>query len=98
MWQSNETSQLTSYTTKQNFKWAANEFYAFKIHFKKIEKNAFLAKSSNFGFDARSIPVVIEPSKICKVFFIYSDIFEELQKFCKQKRIFEPPYNICLFE
>ena len=58
-----------------------------------MKKDAFLAKILNFGFDARSIPVVIELSKF------YTDVFSSihtflkgLQKLCKQKRVFEPPH------
>ena len=61
--------------------------------FKKLKKFAFLAKISKFGFNARSIPVVIKPSKFYTgVFLCIQTFLKGLQKFCKQKRIFEPHY------
>ena len=64
--------------------------------FKKLKKFAFLAKISSFGFDARSIPVVIQRSKFyTSVFLSIQTFLKGLEKFCKQKRIFEPPYCTC---
>ena len=49
--------------------------------FKKLKKLAFLAKISKFGFNARSTPVVIKPSKFYTgVFFMYSNIFKGVEK------------------
>ena len=64
--------------------------------FKKLKKFAFLAKISNFGFDAQSIPVVIERSRFyTNVFSSIQTFLKRLEKFCKQKHIFEPPYCTC---
>ena len=49
--------------------------------FKKLKKFVFLAKISKFGFNARSIPVVIKPPKFYTGdFFTYSNIFEGVAK------------------
>ena len=56
-----------------------------KYVFKKLKKFAFLAKISSFGFDARSIPVVIQRSKFyTSVFLSIQTFFKRLEKFCNK--------------
>ena len=60
---------------------------------KKLKKFAFLEKISKFGFNARSIAVFIKSSKFYTgVFLCIQTFLKGLQKFCIQKRIFEPHY------
>ena len=64
-----------------------------KYVFKYLKKCVFLAKIRDFGFDARSIPVVAELSNFntC-VFSPIGTFFAVMQNFSKKKRDFEPPY------
>ena len=65
-------------------------FVYLKYTLKILKYYAFLAKISNFGFDAQGITVVIEPLKSYKgVFFIYSHIFEEFAKTLLAKTSFK---------
>ena len=63
-----------------------------KYIFKYLKKCAFSAKIRDFGFDARSIPVVAELSNFntC-VFSPIGTFFAVMQIFSKKKRDFEPP-------
>ena len=65
-----------------------------KYVFKYLKKCAFSAKIRDFGFDARSIPVVAELSNFntC-VFSPIGTFFAVMQNFSKKKRDFEPPYS-----
>ena len=64
-----------------------------KYIFKYLKKCAFSAKIRDFGFDARSIPVVAELSNFntC-VFSPIGTVFAVMRNFPKKKRDFEPPY------
>ena len=66
---------------------------ALKYVFKYLKKCAFSAKIRDFGFDARSIPVVAELSNFntC-VFLPIGTFFAVMQNFSKKKRDFEPAY------
>ena len=66
---------------------------ASKYVFKYLKKCAFSEKIRDFGFDARSIPVVAELSNFntC-VFSTIGTFFAVMQNFSKKKRGFEPPY------
>ena len=61
---------------------------ALKYVFKYLKKCAFSAKIRDFGFDARSIPVVVELSNFntC-VFSPIGTFFAVMQNFSKKKNV-----------
>ena len=65
-----------------------------KYIFKYLKKFAFSAKIRDFGFNARSIPVVAELSNFntC-VFSPIGTFFAVMRNFSKKKRDFEPLNN-----
>ena len=54
---------------------------------------AYLPKISNFGYNAQSVPVILEHSKIFpSVFPPIHILFKVLQKFLRKKHFFDTPY------
>ena len=69
-----------------------NLYYANSLRNLIVKIWAYLPQISNFGFDARSVPIILERSNFYpSVFTPIHILFTVLQKFLRKKRFFDTP-------
>ena len=72
-----------------------NLYYANSIRNLIMKIYAYLPQIPNFGFDAQSVPIILEHSNVYPSAFTPIHIlFKVLRKFLRKKRFFDTPYYI----
>ena len=72
--------------------WLQNLYYANSLRNMIMKICAYLPQIPNFGFDARSVPIILEHSNFyLRVFTPIHILFKVLQKFLRKTRFFDTP-------
>ena len=70
-----------------------NLYYANSLRNLIMKICAYLPQIPNFGFDARSVPMILEHSNFYpSVYTPIHTLFKVLRKFLRKKRFFDTPY------